>query len=286
MKDLMRFTRFFLSLAVSISALFTYLIATKQPSFEIIIPWLGVLFLALGSSALNQVQEKEHDKKMNRTSKRPMVSGAYSLKKGFTISMFLIVSSLIMLDYSMGIIGVYFTLSTLLIYNLIYTYLKPITHWALILGSFLGVIAPSIGWLVANDLDLYSLYQLKFMYIFILYFVWQVPHFWLLVLINNNDYKKAGFPTLKDKIGQQGLMRTVAIWNIISVSNGVAVVLASHTSNTIWYLTLAISAYIVYSASVLFFTKEIKGKFFKIRFMELNTYILLIMIFLMIDNLI
>ena len=286
MKDLMRFTRFYLSLAVSISALFTYLIATKQPSFEIIIPWLGVLLLALGTSALNQIQEKEHDKLMDRTSKRPMVSGAYSHNKGFTISMFLIVSALIFLHYSMGIIGIYFSLSTIIIYNLIYTYLKPITHWALILGSFLGVIAPSIGWLVANDLDLYSLYQLKFMYIFILFFVWQVPHFWLLVLINNHDYKKAGFPTLKDKIGQQGLMRTISIWNIISVSNGVAVMLTTHTNGIFWYLTLIISAYMVYSSAILFFTKEIKGKFFKIRFMELNTYILLIMIFLMIDNLI
>jgi protoheme IX farnesyltransferase len=286
MKDLIRFTRFYLSLAVSFSALFTYLVATKQPSFEIIIPWFGVLFLALGSSALNQVQEKQYDKKMNRTLKRPMVSGAYSFKKGFTISILLIVSSLFMLNYSMEILGIYFTLSTLLIYNLIYTYLKPITHWALILGSFLGVIAPSIGWLVANNLNLYSLYQLKFIYIFILYFVWQVPHFWLLVLINKNDYKKAGFPTLKDKIGQQGLMRTISIWNIISVSNGVTVIFTSQVSMTLWILTLLSSIYIVYSSFLLFFTKEIKGKFFKIRFMELNTYILLIMVLLIVDNLI
>jgi len=286
MKDLMKFTRFYLSLAVSLSALFTYLIKTQDPSFEILIPWLGVLALALGTSALNQIQEKHHDQMMDRTSKRPYASGKYSFKKAFTISMSIILSALILLYFSMGIIGIYFTLITIIIYNVIYTKLKPITHWALILGSFLGVISPTIGWLVASNLDLSSLINLKFMYIFILFFVWQVPHFWLLVLINNNDYKQAGFPTLKDKIGQLGLMRTIAVWNVISAANGLAVVLASKTSDTLWILTIIISMYILYSSYLLFTTRVIVGKFFKIRFMEINTYILLIMIFLIIDNLI
>jgi protoheme IX farnesyltransferase len=286
MKDFIKFTRFYLSLAVSLSALFTYLIKTNEPNFEILIPWFGVLLLALGTSALNQIQEKHHDKMMKRTANRPYVSGRYSFTKAFTISMFLILSALILLFISMGIIGIYFALGTIIIYNVLYTMLKPITHWALIMGSFLGVVSPTIGWLVASSLDLNSLYDLRFMYIFILFFVWQVPHFWLLVLINNEDYKQAGFPTLKDKIGQAGLMRTIAIWNIISSANGLAVVLASQVNQTIWILTILISMYILYSSYILFTTKEIVGKFFKIRFMEINTYILLIMIFLMIDNLI
>jgi len=286
MKDILRFTRFYLSLAVSISGLFTYFIATKTPSFEIFIPWLGVLLLALGTSALNQIQEKEYDKKMDRTNKRPVASGLYSIKKAFIISISLIISAFLLLYISMDILGLYFALVTIVIYNIIYTYLKPITHWALILGSFLGVVSPTIGWLIANHLELQSLIDLRFMYIFILFFVWQVPHFWLLVLINNDDYKKAGFPTLKDKIGQQGLMRTIAVWNVISVSNGIAVMLASQVSLILWILTAIISSYMIYSSYLLFATREIKGKFYKIRFMELNTYILLIMIFLIIDNLI
>jgi protoheme IX farnesyltransferase len=286
MKDFMKFTRFYLSLAVSLSALFTYLIKTNQPGMEILLPWLGVLLLALGTSALNQIQEVHHDKLMNRTLDRPYASGRYSFKKAFTISISIILSALVLLYFTMGIMGIYFTLFTILIYNVIYTKLKPITHWALILGSFLGVISPTIGWLVASNLELTSLIDLKFMYIFILFFVWQVPHFWLLVLINNEDYKQAGFPTLKDKIGQDGLMRTIAIWNLISAANGIAVILAAQTNQILWILTISISMYIVYSSYILFTTKEIIGKFFKIRFMEINTYILLIMIFLIIDNLI
>jgi len=176
MKDLIKFTRFYLSLAVSLSALFTYLIATQNPSFEIFIPWLGILLLALGTSALNQVQEKPYDQLMSRTYKRPYASGLYSFNKAFIISISLILCSLL-LYLSMGIIGIYFTFITIIIYNLIYTKLKPITHWALILGSFLGVISPTIGWLVANSLELSALSDLRFMYIFILFFVWQVPHF-------------------------------------------------------------------------------------------------------------
>lgn len=285
MKDLIKFTRFYLSLAVSLSALFTYLIATQNPSFEIFIPWLGILLLALGTSALNQVQEKPYDQLMSRTYKRPYASGLYSFNKAFIISISLILSSLLLLYLSMGIIGIYFTFITIIIYNLIYTKLKPITHWALILGSFLGVISPTIGWLVANSLELSALSDLRFMYIFILFFVWQVPHFWLLVLINKDDYQKAGFPTLKDKIGCHGFTRTIAVWNIISVTNGVALVLAYNVSIISWIVMAIVSIYMIYSSYLLFITKIGYGKFFKIRFMELNTYILIIMIILMINNL-
>ena len=284
MKDFIKFTRFYLSLAVAMSGLFTYFAVVQTPSMEIFFPWLGILFLALGSSALNQIQEQKFDSLMVRTQNRPLPSGRYSQKKAFLISTALIFASFIFLYISMGLLGIYFTVATLIIYNLIYTYLKPITHWALILGSFLGVVSPTIGWLVANELDLHSLYDLRFMYIFILFFVWQVPHFWLLMLMNGDDYKNANFVTLKDKIGLNGMMRTIAIWNIICVLNGVAVILASQVSNTLWIITLVISAYLFYSSVVLFITQEPKGKFFKIKFMELNTYILLIMIFLIINN--
>ena len=286
MKNLIKFTRFFLSLAVSLSALFTYLIATQDPNIEILMPTLGVLLLALGSSSLNQIQEKKYDQQMNRTKTRPYASNIYSFQKAITISMFLLLGATLLLYLSMDILGLYCIVFTLFVYNIIYTYLKSITHWALILGSFLGVVAPTIGWLIANNLILNSLYELKFMYIFIIYFVWQVPHFWLLVLMNEDDYKKAGFPTLKDKIGELGLMRTIATWNAISIANAIALVLISNTNNLIWIITLIASIYMLFNSYKLFTNTNPKKKFFKIKFMELNTYILLIMILLMVDNLI
>ena len=281
MRNLIRLTRFFLSLAVSLSALFSYLLVVKSPNFEIFLPWLGILLLALGTSALNQIQEIKFDSKMQRTKIRPLVTGDISVFQAYGIVLFLLLASFASLYYSMQLTGIYFAIFTIFTYNIVYTYMKRVSYWALVLGSFLGVIAPMIGWIVAGG----SLYDSRFIALFLFYFVWQVPHFWLLMLMNGDDYEQAGFPTLKDKIGKEGLMRIIAVWNYLIILIALSLQYLFDVSLTIWLLSIVISAYMLYSSFLLISGSKTTSKFLKIRFMELNTFILLTVIFLVIHNL-
>ena len=247
MKTYIQFTRFYLSLAVSLSGLLTYFTITKSPNLEILLPWLGILLLALGTSALNQIQERKFDAKMQRTSKRPLVIKSLSLPQAYIISLSLISFSIFILYYSMSINGIFFSIFTIITYNIIYTYMKRVSYWALIVGSFLGVVAPMIGWMVAGE----SIYDTKFLFLFLLFFMWQVPHFWLLMLMNGDDYKQAGFPTLKDKIGELGLMRVIAIWCYLIIILSGFMQLEFDVSLGIWIAFIIISAYMTYSSFLL-----------------------------------
>jgi len=281
MKLLIQFTRLYLSLTVSLSALFTYLLAVETPSLEIIIPWLGVLLLALGTSGLNQIQEKDYDAKMDRTSKRPLVNKELSILNAYIISISLMSLSTYLLYYSMGLNGVFFSIFTIVTYNLIYTYMKRISYWALILGSLLGVVSPMIGWIVSGN----SIDDIRFISLFLLFFIWQVPHFWLLMLMNGNDYEKAGFPTLKDKLGEVGLMRVISIWCYFVIFLALFMQYNFGVSLPIWIVLIIISLYMSYSSYLLFSAKTRTNKFFKIKFMELNTFVLVNIILLLIFNL-
>ncbi len=277
---MIQFTRFYLSLAVSLSGLLTYFTIAQTPSFEIFFPWLGVLLLALGTSALNQIQEREFDAKMLRTSKRPLVTKAISLPQAYTISLSLISFSIFILYYSMALNGIFFAIFTIITYNIIYTYMKRVSYWALIVGSFLGVVAPMIGWIVAGG----SVYDTRLFVLLLLFFMWQVPHFWLLMLMNGDDYKQAGFPTLKDKIGELGLMRVIAIWCYLIIMIAGVMQVEFDVSFGIWVAFIIISIYMAYSSFLLLSGQKKGDKFFKIKFMELNTFVLLNVIFLIINN--
>ena len=280
MKNFIKFTRFYLSLAVSLSGILTYFTITQTPSFEIFFPWLGILLLALGTSALNQIQEREFDAKMQRTSQRPLVTQIISLPQAYIIALSLITFSIFILYYSMSILGIYFAIFTIFTYNIAYTYMKRVSYWALIVGSFLGVVAPMIGWIVAGA----SIYDPRFIFIFCLFFMWQVPHFWLLMLMNGDDYKQAGFPTLKDKIGELGLMRVIALWCYLLIIVAGFMQLSFNVPFGIWIAFIIISIYMSYSSFLLLSGQKKGNKFFKIKFMELNTFVLLNIIFLIINN--
>ena len=281
MKDFMQLTRFYLSLAVSLSGLFTYLAISQNPSFAIVVPVFGILFLALGSSALNQIQEQKLDAKMQRTSSRPLVNGNYTWKQALIITIGLLFLSFLCLHKTMGQVGTFFFVATIILYNFIYTPLKPKTHYALIIGSFLGVIAPSIAWLYARE----SLLDIRFIYLFCLFFIWQVPHFWLLALMYSDDYKKAGFPTLVDKLGKQNLLRVSSVWYLFCVFIGLLLVNSFYIPPALWTIVIVGSGYVFYSGLQLLFRTDIVFSVMRSAFIKLNIYIFFILLTLIINNL-
>ena len=169
---------------------------------------LGVLFLASGSSALNQIQERDIDAQMPRTAQRPLPSGAISL---FTATLFttLCISSglalLAYLDIKLLALGALAVLS----YNGLYTlWWKKKWAYAAVPGAIPGALPILMGHVAATK----SLWTPGGIYLFFILFFWQMPHFWALALRYQADYQKGGFPVLPLKHGPYVTLKQIGIW--------------------------------------------------------------------------
>jgi len=193
---------------VAISTSVGFLLYSGNINVGMILPTLGVFLLACGSSALNHYQEKDKDALMDRTKGRPIPSGRISPNGALVYAFVLIVISSLIIFYSANLTALVLGWINLIWYNIIYTPLKRINSLAVIPGSIIGALPPVIGWTAAGG----YLYDPKILAVALFFFIWQIPHFWLLLMIYGKDYEKAGFPTLTKIFNNRQLSRITFIW--------------------------------------------------------------------------
>ena len=217
MRLFFQLTKFPLSAAVTLSAVFAFVLGQGKDVTVLGGSTLAVLLLALGVSALNQYQEWKLDSRMARTKQRPIPSGRISPSAALTLSGILIAAAMLLIYRELGYSGLLLFLFVPLWYNGFYTSLKRYSAFAVVPGGLLGVVPPAIGWLAAGR----SLMEPEFLALGLLFFVWQVPHFWLLMTKYDEDYRRAGFPTAIEVFGSSGFRRVLFVWWIFTVMCGI-----------------------------------------------------------------
>ena len=160
---------------------------------------IGTFCISSGSLSLNQVQEVHKDSKMPRTQGRPIPSGQISRKTGLMISLSLIVLGSAILYYVKPL-TCYIGLFIIILYNVFYT-----IHWkqnwvfAAVPGAIPGALPCTLGYSAVNS----NIFSAESVYLFLVMFLWQMPHFWTLAIRYSEDYAKAGFPMLPVILGKE-----------------------------------------------------------------------------------
>ena len=191
-RDFNQLTKISISAASTFTAAAGYLAALRRFQGGLGTTLLGILLMAMGSCALNEVQEFRYDARMQRTRDRPLPSGRVSRLGGLLLGAGLSGAGFALLLWFHGWPAALLGLLALVWYNGVYTPLKRVTAFAIIPGALIGAIPPAIGWAAAGgDLLAPAMFALC-----LLFFLWQVPHFWMLMLIHDQDYERAEFPTL------------------------------------------------------------------------------------------
>ncbi|MFT5660071.1 MAG: protoheme IX farnesyltransferase [Sulfurimonas sp.] len=275
-KDFIVVTKFVLSFAVSLSALFAYIMAKGEIGTDMFIATFAVLLVAMGVSTLNQVQEYKEDALMDRTKHRPIASGKMTPTTGMIISATLVIISLVLIHDLLGMTGVNLFLFAFIWYNLVYTPLKKKSALAVVPGAILGVIPPAVGWLTAG----HALAEQEFFALGLYFFIWQIPHYWLLVMLHYGGYKDAGYPTVMRLFGQDSLQRLTFVWLILTMFTGVFLVDIFNPQSTFIYVLLIINAIFAFLSSLKllqasFELTDARSVFWKINLAFLTTIILL-----------
>jgi heme o synthase len=162
---------------------------------------LGTALVAAGASALNQLLERHSDGLMRRTENRPLPAGR------------LLPVEVLVFGIVLGVAGVaYLALAlktptaaivaavTFLTYVGVYTPLKRVTPLNTLIGAVPGALPPLIGWTAIRG-ELTG----EAVGLFLILFLWQVPHFLAIAWIYREDYAKAGLLMLPvvDRGGRQ-----------------------------------------------------------------------------------
>jgi protoheme IX farnesyltransferase len=281
-KDYISLTKAILSFAVGIPGVLVYLLIAQDITADLWLSILAIFLLALGVSALNQFQERRYDALMPRTMQRPLVTGLIGSKEASAIIMGLIGTSMVIEYNVLGFIGVMIFALVVFLYNGVYTPMKRVSAYAVFPGAILGVIPPMLCWMATGE----SLLQPSFFALAWFYFIWQIPHFWLLVLIYQKDYNKAKFPNMANVVGAESLSRITYIWMLLTIVSAlIAVTFFMPKSSILLALILLHSVFMAYKGFPLLKSNTWQSKKTCRRiFMQLNLYSLAVIVFLVIDR--
>jgi protoheme IX farnesyltransferase len=205
--------RFKISMAVTLSAVTGYFIFNDRPQTSFILLVSGVFLLATGASVLNQYVERRQDEIMARTKTRPLPLEKISPATALIFSACQLSAGIIVLLF-IGIVPALLGMLNVVIYNFVYTWLKRITVLAVIPGAMAGAIPPLIGYAAAGgvfprtEIILFTGFM----------FLWQLPHFWLILVKYREDYQKAGFKTFSYRITEQQIKNLIFFWVIFSTT--------------------------------------------------------------------
>lgn len=184
--------------------------AQALPSWSTLLAaFAGAFLLAGGCSALNQVQEREADARMERTKTRPLPSGRLDPRSALGLGLLCLGPAALLLACTPGGLGAaLFVPLTVIIYNGLYTPLKSRTSLAMLVGGVAGAFPPLLGFAAAGA-DVLDSRALLLAGVF---YAWQVPHFWLFARIHQADYRAAGFLVPQQGIRKGQASGTLCLW--------------------------------------------------------------------------
>ena len=199
-------TKFRLSLLVALSSVFGFFISSSNVDiYEVFILLVGGYLISSSSVINNQILEKDLDKMMNRTNKRPIPTGRISVYKSVIISIFSMIIGLFLISFYLNIYAALLSFISLILYSFVYTPMKKFGPIAVFIGAIPGALPPLIGWVAST-----GQITLEAIIIFSIQFIWQFPHFWAIAWMYDDDYKKVGFKLLPNN-GEKNLKTAVNI---------------------------------------------------------------------------
>lgn len=197
-----------ITLAVTLTTFVGYLLKSGSIDARLWATVGGLFLLACGSAALNQYQEWDTDAKMKRTQNRPIPSGKISPLHGLLFALTLISMGSAILFYYSGFLALQLGILTLIWYNAFYTPLKKKSAFAVVPGSLIGALPPMVGYAAAGG----SILDSEIIAFAFFMFMWQIPHFWLIVIRHGADYQEGGFPSITAIYSDKQIKGITFVW--------------------------------------------------------------------------
>jgi heme o synthase len=208
-----------------------------------IVAMLGTALISAGACAWNMYIEREDDSMMKRTKSRPIPSGLISPNHALTFAIITSILGAIFLFF-INLPTFLLAVATHLSYVVWYTPTKKRTWTAMLVGGIPGALPALGGWTAAsNQIELGGII------LFVIMFIWQMPHFLSLAMMYRADYEQGGFILLGK--GENGLKVSslhLLVYSVLLVTIGLTLTVTGVTGWLYFAISLALGIYFVYQA--------------------------------------
>jgi protoheme IX farnesyltransferase len=173
----------------------------------------GVALLCSGISALNQWMERDLDRLMRRTARRPLPLGTLTPRAALVFGLALTLGAEFYLAAFVNVLSAFCGVTVIVGYLLCYTPLKTRTSLSTLVGAFPGAVPPLLGWAAATNQV-----GLEAWVLFAILFLWQFPHFFAIAWMYREDYARAGILMLP-VVEPEGRLtkQQIVLWTLMLV---------------------------------------------------------------------
>jgi protoheme IX farnesyltransferase len=204
---------------------------------------LGTWMVVSAANTLNCFLERDADRQMARTRARPLPSGRVPPLLALALGLSLGAAGVPLLWLALNPLTGLVSAMALVGYVCVYTPLKSKSSHALWVGAIPGAAPSLIGWTAATE----SL-QLPGLLLFLLLFLWQVPHFLAVTLFRKEDYARAGFRVLASEKGERAVRSRLVQFELGTVGASLALGLVGAFRSLYLLAAIALGLGIVFSA--------------------------------------
>lgn len=189
-----------------------WLMASGPFGRELALTLAGAFLLSCGVSALNQLQERDVDARMERTRNRPLPAGRMAPATALALALAWIAASALLLAATPGGPGAAALVPlTVLVYNGLYTPLKRRSSLAMLAGGLAGALPPVLGFAACAGLAA-ALSDPRSLLLAGVFYAWQVPHFWLFALSRRAQYQAAGLRVPQSGVHEDRAPAALRLW--------------------------------------------------------------------------
>src|SRR5436309_12450164 len=185
------------------------------PAWLVLATLVGGTLAAAGANATNMVIDRDIDKLMRRTSRRPLVTGEITPRNALIFAVALELAAAVWLSVIVNPLSAMLAVAATLFYVLVYTmWLKRTSTQNIVIGGAAGAVPVLVGWAAVTNRLAVAPFAM-----FAIIFMWTPPHFWALAIRYKTDYAAAEVPMLPvvasfDDTAKRIVAYTVVLWAV------------------------------------------------------------------------
>ena len=170
----------------------------------------GIAFIIASACVMNNILDRDIDKRMKRTAKRDVASGVISIPKALVFGIVLGLIGFGLLVFLTNALTVLLGVVAYVWYVAIYGIAKRTTAYSTLIGGVAGALPPVAGYTaLTGTIDAGAII------LFLILFFWQMPHFYAIAMFRQSDYASAKLPVWSVKYGMKSSKVQILVFTII-----------------------------------------------------------------------